>query len=87
MNFLSSVLKATKHLPALISGAEAMFGKKTGVQKRAEVVEQIELMLNLKNAILAGDVVDEALFREGLGEAISGFVKMQKAAVQDRVKA
>jgi len=86
MNFLPVLTKAVGYLPLAVSGAEMVFGGKAGKQKSANVAEAFNTLLNVREAIVGKEIADSDMFQAGLGEAISGVVKMMNASVWNKDK-
>ncbi len=81
MNFLSNILRGVAFIPAVVHGVEAIFGGKTGNEKKDAALSFITSALNLGEAITAHEVVDEDKFRDGLSKVVDGVVQCLNASV------
>lgn len=76
---LGGITKAISVLPVAIAGVESIFGAKTGAQKKEAVLNTFESGINIAEYIANKEILDEALFREGLDQIVEGQLKIQKA--------
>ncbi len=81
MNFLSNVLRGVAFIPAVVHGVEAIFGGKSGTEKKDAALSFVSAALNLGEAVTAREVVDEDKFRDGLSKVIDGVVQCLNASV------
>jgi hypothetical protein len=81
MEFMELFVKAVAELPRVIEGTEALFGLKTGEQKKAAAMEMVEATIGLANAVSAKHIADPEGFSAGLGQVIDGVVMCLKASV------
>ncbi len=81
VNFLSKLLQGISFVPSIVHGIEALFGSKTGSQKKDAALSFVTSALALGEALAAKDVVDEAKFKDGLGKIIDGVVQCLNASV------
>ena len=86
MSFLPKLLRAFAFIPAVIQGIEAIFGAKTGVQKKESALSFVQAALQLTEAIANREVVDEAKFRDGLSKIIDGVVQCLNASSWAKAK-
>jgi hypothetical protein len=63
-----------------VHGIEALFGAKSGNDKKEAALSFIAAALSLTEAISNHDVVDDARFRDGLGKIIDGVVQCLNAS-------
>ena len=72
MNFLKLFLRGVGLLPSVIQSVEAMFGVKSGEQKRHAVLGIVTTAIN---------IVDADGFSAGLGSIVDGVVACLNASV------
>jgi hypothetical protein len=80
VNFLVKLLRGVAFIPAVVHGIEALFGSKSGADKREAALSFVGAALSLTDAIANKDVVDADKFREGLGKIIDGTVECLNAS-------
>jgi hypothetical protein len=81
MNFLKVFLRGIALLPGVVQGTEAMFGVKTGPQKKAAVLEVVGVAINVADAVTNKHIADSEKFTDGLGAIIDGVVTCLNASV------
>jgi hypothetical protein len=81
MNFLGRMFKVITMLPSIILGVEGLMTGLKGDQKQKTVIEFAGFALNLAESISSKDIVDNAMFQDGLKQANDGIVKMLNASV------
>jgi hypothetical protein len=81
MNFLKMFFRTIALLPGVIQGTEALFGKETGVQKKAAALEVVGGVINIADAVTTKQIADSSKFTEGLGSIIDGVVTCLNASV------
>ncbi len=81
MNFLAKLLRGIAFVPAVVSGIEALFGSKTGSDKKEAALSFVGSALSMAEAITAREIVDEGKFKDGLGKIIDGTVQCLNASV------
>jgi len=86
MNILSNVLRGIAFVPAVVHGVEALFGNKSGNDKKEAALSFVSSALNLGEAVTAREVVDEEKFRDGLSKIIDGVVACMNASVWAKAK-
>lgn len=86
MNFLSKLLRGIAFVPAVVHGIEALFGGKSGSEKKEAALSFVGSALSMGEAISAREIVDEDKFREGLGKIIDGVVECLNASAWAKVK-
>jgi hypothetical protein len=74
MDFLKLFLRAIVLIPGVIQGTEAMFGAKTGEQKKKAAVEIVGSAINIADAVTMKQIADSSKFTEGLSAIIDGVV-------------
>ena len=80
MNFLAKLLRGVAFIPAVVHGIEALFGGKSGNDKKEAALSFVGSALGIAEAITSRDIVDDAKFREGLGKIIDGVVQCLNAS-------
>jgi hypothetical protein len=80
MNFLAKLLRGIAFIPAVVHGIEALFGGKSGTEKKEAALSFVGSALSLTEAISQRDIVDENKFKEGLGKIIDGTVQCLNAS-------
>ena len=80
MNFLSKLLRGVAFVPAVVHGIEALFGAKTGTDKKEAAMSFVGAALSVTEAVSNKDIVDDGKFKEGLGKIIDGVVQCLNAS-------
>jgi NhaP-type Na+/H+ or K+/H+ antiporter len=80
MNFLAKLLRGVAFIPAVVHGIEALFGSKTGTDKKEAAMSFIGAALSVTEAVTNRDIVDDGKFRDGLGKIIDGVVQCLNAS-------
>jgi len=80
MNFLSKLLSGIAFIPPIVHGIEALFGNKSGADKKSAAMSFASAALSVTEAVSSKDIVDDAKFREGLGKIIDGVVECFNAS-------
>jgi hypothetical protein len=81
MNFLKLFLRGIALLPSVLQGTEALFGAKTGPQKKAAAVEIVGAAINMADAVTMKHIADSDKFTEGLSAIIDGVVTCLNASI------
>jgi hypothetical protein len=81
MNFFKLFLRGIALLPSLIHGVEAIFGAKSGAQKKDAALEIVTAALNMTDAISQKQIVDAEGFSSGLSQVIDGVVQCLNASL------
>ena len=81
MDFLKLFLRAIVLIPGVIQGTEAMFGAKTGEQKKKAAVEIVGSAINIADAVTMKQIADSSRFTEGLSAIIDGVVTCMNASI------
>jgi hypothetical protein len=87
MNFVSTLLRGIAFVPAVVHGIEALFGSKSGNDKKEAALSFVSAALNMGEAVTSREIVDENKFREGLGKIIDGVVQCLNASAWAKAKA
>jgi len=80
MNFLAILLRGISFIPAIVHGVEALFGSKSGADKKDAALSFATAALSLTDAVANKNVVDVDKFRDGLGKIIDGVVECLNAS-------
>jgi hypothetical protein len=80
MDFLSQLLRGIAFVPALVNGIEALFGSKTGAEKKDAAMSFLQNALSLADAVAAREIIDPVKFRTGLSLIIDGTVQCLNAS-------
>ena len=81
MNFLSKLLQAIGFIPGIVTTIEGLFAHKTGTEKENAVMSFLQTALSMADAVTNKEIVDEAKFRAGLSQIITGTVECFNASV------
>jgi hypothetical protein len=81
MNFLKLFLRGLALLPSLIQGVEAIFGAKTGPQKKDAALSIVSSSINVVDAVASKTIADSGKFTKGLGMVIDGVVECLNASL------
>ncbi len=80
MLFLAKLLRGVSFIPAVVHGIEALFGSRTGAEKKESALGFVSAALSMTEAITNHDIVDEDKFRDGLSKIIDGVVQCLNAS-------
>jgi hypothetical protein len=80
MNFLAKLLRGIAFIPAIVQGIEALFGSKTGNDKKEAALSFVGAALSLTEAVSQREIIDEGKFRDGLSKVIDGTVQCLNAS-------
>ena len=80
MNFLAILLRGISFIPAIVHGIEALFGSRSGADKKDAALSFATAALSLTDAVANKQVVDPDKFRDGLGKIIDGVVECLNAS-------
>ncbi len=69
MNFLKLFLRAIALIPGVVQGTEALFGAKTGEQKKKAAVEIVGAAINIADAVTMKHIADADSFMAGVEHA------------------
>jgi hypothetical protein len=86
MNFLAKLLKGIAFIPAVVQGVEAVFGSKTGNEKKNAALNFVASALSITEAVSQKEIVDQEKFREGLGQIVDGTVQCLNASAWSKAK-
>ena len=80
MNFIGKLLQGIAFIPAIVHGIEALFGAKSGGDKKEAALSFIGSALSVTEALTSRDIVDEGKFKDGLSTIIDGTVQCLNAS-------
>ena len=80
MNFLGKLLSAISFVPAVVHGVEALFGSKSGAEKKEAALSFASSAVSMTDAVMNKQIVDADKFRDGLGKIIDGVVQCLNAS-------
>jgi hypothetical protein len=81
MNFLKLFLRSIALVPGVVQGTEALFGAKTGEQKKKAAIEIVGSAINIADAVSMKHIADADKFTEGLNTLIDGVVMCLNASL------
>ena len=81
MNFLKLFLRTIALIPGVVQGTEALFGAKSGEQKKKAAVEIVGAAINVADAVTMKHIADADKFTEGLSTLIDGVVMCLNASL------
>ncbi len=81
MNFLGKLLRGIAFIPAVVHGIEALFGGKTGGDKKEAALSFVTAALSISDSVSNREIVDQDKFRDGLSKIIDGVVQCLNASV------
>jgi hypothetical protein len=81
MMFLATLLQGMSFIPAVVHGVEALFGSKTGGQKKQAALQFVSSAMGVDKAVESKQIGDAEKFAEGLGKVIDGVVECLNASV------
>jgi hypothetical protein len=80
MNFLGKLLSAIAFVPAVVHGVEALFGSKSGSEKKEAALSFTTSAISMTDAVMNKQIIDPDKFRDGLGKIIDGVVQCLNAS-------
>jgi hypothetical protein len=81
MGFLVLFLRGLALLPSVIQGVEALFGAKTGEQKKEAALSIITSTINVANAVEQKTIMDPSGFTAALSTIVDGVVACLNASI------
>ena len=81
MDFLKLFFRSIALIPGVIQGTEALFGAKTGEQKKDAAVEIVGAAINITDAVTRKQIADADKFTQGLSMTIDGVVMCLNASL------
>jgi hypothetical protein len=80
VNFLNQLLRGIAFIPALVNGIEALFGTKSGAEKKDAAMTFLENALATVDAVAAREIVNPEKFRDGISKIVDGTVECLNAS-------
>ena len=74
MSFLAKLLRGIAFIPAVVHGIEALFGSKSGADKKEAALSFVTAAISFADAVASKDIADPNRFRDGLSSIIDGVV-------------
>ena len=81
MEFLKLFLRGISLLPSLVQGLEALYGAKSGVQKKDAAISIVSSSINMADAVSTRQIVDSTKFTAGLNLIVDGMVDCPNASL------
>lgn len=81
MDFLKLFLRGISLLPSLVQGLEALYGAKSGAQKKDAALAIVGSSINMADAVSSRQIADSARFTQGLGMIVDGVVECLNASL------
>jgi len=81
MDFLKLFLRGIALLPSLVQGVEALYGAKTGAQKKDAAIAIVGSSINIADAVSTKQIADSGKFTEGLNLIVDGVVECFNASI------
>jgi hypothetical protein len=81
MDFLKLFLRSISLLPSLVQGVEALYGAKSGAQKKDAALSIVSSSINMADAISSKQIADSAKFTAGLNLIVDGVVQCLNASL------
>ena len=87
ISFLPVFLRGIAIVPSLVQGMEALFGAKTGVDKKQAVLEVASAAINVVDLVAQKQILDADGFTAGLGQIVDGVVACMNSSVWQKTTA
>jgi hypothetical protein len=81
MDFLKLFLRSISLLPSLVQSVEALYGAKSGAQKKDAALAIVSSSLNMADAVTAKQIADAPKFTAGLSLIVDGVVECLNASL------
>ena len=81
MDFLKLFLRGIALLPSLVQGVEALYGAKTGEQKKDAAMAIVSSSIDMADAVSARQIADSAKFTSGISLIVDGVVECLNASI------
>jgi hypothetical protein len=81
MEFLRLFLRGIAMLPSLVQGVEALYGAKSGLQKKDAALAIISSSINMADAVSTKQIADSGKFTGGLNLIVDGVVECLNASL------
>jgi hypothetical protein len=87
MEFLRLFLRGISLLPSLAQGVEALYGAKSGAQKKDAAISIVSSIINMADAVSTKQIADSTKFTAGLNLIVDGVVECLNASIWADAKA
>jgi hypothetical protein len=87
MDFLKLFLRGISLLPSLVQGVEALYGAKSGAQKKDAAISIVSSSINMADAVSSKQIADSAKFTSGLNLIVDGVVECLNASLWAKAQA
>jgi hypothetical protein len=87
MDFLKLFLRGISLLPSLVQSVEALYGAKSGTQKKDAAIAIVSSSINMADAVSTKQIADSAKFTAGLNMVVDGVVECLDASLWAGAKA
>jgi hypothetical protein len=87
MDFLKVFLRGISLLPSLVQGVEALYGAKSGTQKKDAAISIVSSSINMADAVSSKQIADSAKFTSGLNLIVDGVVECLNASIWAKAQA
>jgi hypothetical protein len=81
MDFLRLFLRGISLLPSLVQGVEALYGAKSGAQKKDAAMAIVGSSINMADAVSTKQIADAEKFTGGLNLIVDGVVQCLNASL------
>lgn len=80
MDIVAKLLQGISLVPAIVARIEKLFAGRPGIEKKNAAVSFLGTALSLGDAVMSRQIVDEAKFKLGLEEIVTGVVDCLNAS-------
>jgi hypothetical protein len=81
MDFLKLFLRAISLLPSLVQSVEALYGARSGAQKKNAALATVSSCINMADAVSSKQIADAPKFTAGLALIVDGVVECLNASL------
>ena len=81
MDFPKLFLRGISLLPSLVQGVEALYGAKSGAQKKDAAIAIVGSSINMADAVSSKQIADSTRFTAGLSQIVDGVVECLNASL------
>ena len=86
MDFLKLFLRGISLLPSLVQSVEALYGARSGAQKKDAAISIVSSSINMADAVSSKQIADSAKFTAGLNLVVDGVVECLNASLWAKVQ-
>lgn len=87
MEFLRVFLRGISLVPSLVQGVEALYGAKSGAQKKDAALAIVGSSISMADAVSTKQIADADKFTGGLSLIVDGVVQCMNASLWAKVEA